>query len=148
MVDAMPGGSLLRVDSELSDLSRSVEAGEYRGIMNLCRVLPGGAEAKASVDKSIDACENIGNLRDDILHCKQMAESDAIDGMENPTAAAEAASARRLGLHYLQRYFFLVAFRAYLDTLNASGGFKKPVFSDWISTRREIGHLLSTLDLE
>lgn len=136
------GNPLLRVDSELSDLMRSVEAGEYRGIMNLCRVLPGGAEAKTSVDKCIDACDTIGNLRDDILRCKHIADGD----IEIDDTAA--AAARRLGLHYLQRYFFLIAFRVYLETVHTSAGVRKVVFSDWIATRKEIGHLLSTLDLE
>lgn len=41
--------------------------GEYRNIMNLCRVLPGGTEAKLAVDGAIDACMPIGNLREDIF---------------------------------------------------------------------------------
>lgn len=41
--------------------------GEYRNIMNLCRVLPGGSEAKLAVDEAIEACSPIGNLRDDIF---------------------------------------------------------------------------------
>lgn len=69
-------GSLLRNDSELSDLVRSAQAGEYRGVMNLCRVLPGGAEAKAAVDEAIDACEMIGNMRDDIMRCKQATDGE------------------------------------------------------------------------
>lgn len=66
------------MDSELSDLLRSPQLGEYRGIMNLCRVMPGGLEAKASVDEAIDRCApSIGNLRDDILRCKHAAEEDS-----------------------------------------------------------------------
>lgn len=42
--------------------------------MNLCRVLPNGADAKAAVDAAIDACAPIGNLRADIHACKQAAE--------------------------------------------------------------------------
>lgn len=34
--------------------SRSALAGEYRGIMNLCRVLPLGLDAKAAVDEAIN----------------------------------------------------------------------------------------------
>ena len=71
-------GSLVRNDSESSDLVRSAHAGEYRGVMNLCRVLPGGAEAKAAVDEAIDACEAVGNMRDDILKCKRAADGKKI----------------------------------------------------------------------
>lgn len=67
---------LLRNDSELSDLVRSVEAGEYRGVMNLCRVLTGGTEVKEAVDAAIDSCGHIGNLRTDIFRCKEAAEGE------------------------------------------------------------------------
>ena len=36
--------------------SRSALAGEYRGILNLCRVLPLGLDAKAAVDEAINRC--------------------------------------------------------------------------------------------
>ena len=136
--------SLLRNDSELSDLVRSAQAGEYRGVMNLCRVLPGGAEAKAAVDEAIDACQGIGNLRDDILKCKEASEEE---NLEDPSAMA---AARRLGLHYLQRYFFLIAFRVFLESVSGGlGGLVAPVaFSEWVAQRREITYLLSNLELE
>ena len=38
--------------------------------MNLLRLLPGGTEAKLQVDKAIDACAPIGNLREDIYRCR------------------------------------------------------------------------------
>ena len=41
--------------------------GEYRGIMNLCRVLPNGPDAKLAVDNAIDLASSIGNLRNDIV---------------------------------------------------------------------------------
>ena len=57
---------------------------------------------------------------------------------------ASAASARRLGLHYLQRYFYMITFFAYLD-----GEASRPMtFARWMSERRELKHLLSTLSLE
>ncbi len=40
--------------------------GEYRGIMNLCRVLPNGTDAKEVVDDAIDMTAAIGNIRGDI----------------------------------------------------------------------------------
>ena len=57
------------------------------------------------------------------------------------------AAARRLGLHYLQRYFFLIAFRAFVDSAGTRG--PAPVaFSEWVGQRREITYLLSNLELE
>ena len=44
--------------------------GEYRGIMNLCRVLPQGTAAKLAVDKAIDRLSTIGSIREDIQRCR------------------------------------------------------------------------------
>ena len=43
--------------------------GEYRGILNLCRVLPQGTAAKLAVDKAIDRLSTIGSIREDIQRC-------------------------------------------------------------------------------
>jgi len=60
--------------------------------------------------------------------------------------ASTAAAARRLGLHYLQRYFFLIAFRAFLECSSGrSGG--GLCFSEWVAERKELTYLLSTLEL-
>ena len=77
-------------------------------------------------------------------------QDDAGSGRAAPQAAA---AARRLGLHYLQRYFFLVAFRAYLASRPGGGGGGSgdgdgPLFSEWVAQRRELTYLASTLELE
>jgi len=103
--------------------------GEYRGIMNLCRVLPNGSKCKASVDASIDACVSIGSLREDILACKYTIN--------------ESEESLKLGLHYLKRYFFLIAFRCYLDHRDGEES-----FVEWVRYRKELRHLISTIKLE
>ncbi len=123
--------------------------GEYRGIMNLCRVLPAGTGAKLLVDEAIDRCARIGNLRDDILRCTRAAEA-ASNPSPNPAAArlagqgfSAATAARRLGLHYLRRYFYLIAFFACMG-----GGTPPRSFARWMAERSELKHLLSTLSFE
>ena len=68
------------------------------------------------------------------------------------SAQSSAASARRLGLHYLQRYFFLITFVCYLaprSTITSTiGSLPPPSFARWMSDRHELRHLLSTLTLE
>lgn len=54
-----------------------------------------------------------GNLRDDILKCKEAAEAAPGAGAEAGPPLG-AVSSRGLGQHYLQRYFLLIAFRCYL----------------------------------
>ncbi|KAK9839780.1 hypothetical protein WJX81_000925 [Elliptochloris bilobata] len=121
--------------------------GEYRGIMNLCRVLPAGVDAKLLVDEAIDRCARIGNLRDDVLRCKRAAEA-ACNPIPNPNrlagqGASAAAAARRLGLHYLRRYFYLIAFFACMG-----GGAPPRSFARWMAERSELKHMLSTLSFE
>ena len=53
-------------------------------------------------------------------------------------------AARQLGRHYLQRYFFMLAFRAYLDTGEAA----TVPFARWFAERAELKHLMSTLKLD
>ncbi|KAK9804170.1 hypothetical protein WJX73_008272 [Symbiochloris irregularis] len=129
--------------------------GEYRNIMNLLRVLPGGTEAKLAVDDAIDACYPIGNFREDIFRCKEAADApvpNSASPFARSSVQSTAASARRLGLHYLQRYFFLITFVCYLCARSPAppqhGAPAPPSFARWVSDRHELRHLLSTLTLE
>eukprot|EP00887_Chlorella_sp_A99_P002448 scaffold10.g2448.t1 len=97
----MSGSSLLRIDSEVSELNRWV-----------------------------------------VL---SVASSEASSVLSIPDAQTSAA-ARRLGLHYLQRYSYLIAYRVYLDCMRRRPDGK--TFAEWYGERRELKYLLSTLDLE
>ncbi|GMH33294.1 hypothetical protein BSKO_01128 [Bryopsis sp. KO-2023] len=108
--------------------------GEFRAIMNLCRVLPKGIEDKRAVDEAIDRCHRIGSLREDILSCKY-----SVDG-----SAEQTSKANKLGLHYIRRYFFLIAFRSYLDNRSST----QESFTSWVQNRQELLHLLSTISLQ
>ena len=59
--------------------------GEYRNIMNLCRVLPGGTEAKLAVDDAVDACHPIGNFREDIFRRAACADNAKCSMFRTPT---------------------------------------------------------------
>lgn len=91
-------------------LRRTVsDLGEYRVVMSLVRLLPGGMEVKNAVDSAVDRCSAIGNLRSDIAVCKHTAEAAPQGSSNDPGSTAWAA--RQLGVHYLKRYFLLIAFR-------------------------------------
>ncbi|KAL3150044.1 hypothetical protein ABBQ38_013395 [Trebouxia sp. C0009 RCD-2024] len=131
-------------DNMLVERSAS-SMGEYRGIMNLCRVLPQGTAAKLAVDKAIDRLSTIGSIREDIQRCKEAAEvTTSGSPFEKAAGQSNAAAARRLGLHYLQRYFYLITFVVYLE----SSSVKEVSFARWMADRKELKHLLSTLSLE
>jgi len=82
----------------------------------------------------------------DIWKCKQAAEP-AVPPTPFPKMSGQqsaAVAARQLGRHYLQRYFFLLAFRVYLEAGPPSG----TTFARWFAERAELKHLQSTLALE
>lgn len=137
-----------RVDSGV-DMFRSIESGEYRGIMSLLRALPRGTDAKEAIDDAIDRCSSIGSITRDILQCKVISEDEA--GFDGPAGLhlGDALFAKRLGLHYLLRYFYLIAFRAYLYDMERKSLHGNGVsFRQWVDGRKEISYLASSLRLE
>eukprot|EP00197_Chlamydomonas_leiostraca_P007983 CAMPEP_0202863826 /NCGR_PEP_ID=MMETSP1391-20130828/4304_1 /ASSEMBLY_ACC=CAM_ASM_000867 /TAXON_ID=1034604 /ORGANISM="Chlamydomonas leiostraca, Strain SAG 11-49" /LENGTH=1425 /DNA_ID=CAMNT_0049543499 /DNA_START=116 /DNA_END=4393 /DNA_ORIENTATION=- len=134
--------------------ARSLDAGsgEYRGIMSLCRLLPGGFEAKLTVDRAISLASPIGNLLADIAKCKGTADAPMTPAKASSGEASYVVSAasdrhfaaRQLGLHYLKRYFLLITYRTFLE----QGGMRKGNFAEWMATQKELGHLLHTLTLD
>lgn len=77
--------------------------------------------------------------------CKEAAEvTTSGSPFEKAAGQSNAAAARRLGLHYLQRYFYLITFVVYLE----SSSVKEVSFARWMADRKELKHLLSTLSLE
>jgi hypothetical protein len=123
-------GSLTRRPSVHEDIREQgrYERGEYRAILALIRALEEGPRAKAEADSAIDRSASVQNLREAILHYKRKAE-------------AGSPEARQRGLHYLRRYFFLVAFDAYLKD-GARGSFQQ-----WLAARPELTGLLENLEL-
>ena len=87
--------------------------------------------------------------------CKELAEAappHAGSPFARSSAQSSAASSRRLGLHYLQRYFFLITFTCYLAARTSASqnalGLLPPSFARWMADRHELKHLLGTLSLE
>ena len=137
----MPQNGYRHQASLASTSARNVALGEYRGVMNLCRVLRAGADAKEAVDAAIDACAGIGDVRRDINACRAAAAGEgAADALR-----LESSAARRLGLHYLQRYFLMIAYLGYMEAVPPP---RDVSFANWMAERRETKYLLSTLDLE
>jgi hypothetical protein len=81
----------------------------------------------------------------DILQCKIISEDDGAVGL----LPGDASFAKRLGLHYLLRYFYLIAFRAYLyEAERKQHGSDAVSFRQWVDERKEISYLASSLRLE
>ncbi|GIM16088.1 hypothetical protein Vretimale_18744 [Volvox reticuliferus] len=143
-------------------LSLDGAAGEYRGIMSLCRLMQGGFEAKLAVDAVIAAVgQKVGDLLVDIQNCKAQAEAPAAPtaapiggtgrGISGGGAVTVVAAplgpqfaARQLGLHYLHRYFLLITYRCYLE----QGAEKRTSFAHWVHEQPELHHLANHLRLD
>lgn len=76
--------------------------GSYRVILQLVGVLPQGIVAKRLLDRTIDRCAGVQNLRAAIRDYKLRAEADA--------GSAKGRKAFALGCAYLFRYGALLSF--------------------------------------
>ena len=124
------------VDQEENERKRYMR-GEYKIILQQLRVLPHGKLSKVYVDRAIDTCSHIQDIRGAIYDFKLRAES-----LEHGTKKHEATL--EVGLNYLIRYFFLVTFADYLlesqHTVGVDGEF--PSFTSWLTDRREITNII------
>lgn len=120
--------------------------GEFKIVLQLLRVLQFGKLSKRLVDKSIDACEHIQNIRRAIYDYKLRVEAK---GKDSP----DYEKLFQVAYNYLIRYFYLIVFASYvveretyLKTPNNKVGF--PLFSHWLEDRREITNILAQSSLE
>ncbi|KZW02890.1 hypothetical protein EXIGLDRAFT_730985, partial [Exidia glandulosa HHB12029] len=79
----------------------------YQSINNLLRVVRNSLFVKSAVDKAIDACSEMYNLREAIEDARVRAE----EASDETTRRAQQHRA----IHNLRRYFQLVEFQAYLQ---------------------------------
>ncbi|PRP83694.1 hypothetical protein PROFUN_03849 [Planoprotostelium fungivorum] len=117
------------------------EGGEYKIILRLIRVLPKGNERKNLMDRCIDKNAQFQNLRSDILQWKTKSEDEK--SSEN---ARRSALTRGIG--YLKRYFYLIAFSAFvMEGREAGLESKDRLFTQWMSQHQELYSLLDSIDL-
>ncbi|XP_057966263.1 uncharacterized protein LOC131156522 isoform X2 [Malania oleifera] len=112
--------------------------GDYRDILSLTRVLINGPKSKADVDIIIERCAGAGHLQEDILYYSKELEKFPNDDDEHRAYLMD------MGIKALRRYFFLVAFRSYLDCTSAT----ETKFTSWIESRPELVHLCNNLRID
>ncbi|VAI05746.1 unnamed protein product [Triticum turgidum subsp. durum] len=136
-------GKVFYAGNDVDDYSPSSEEailrGEYAVIRSLVRVLEGGVEGKRQVDKVIDKCDSMQNLR------------EAIATYRNSTLRQPDEMKREASLsffvEYLERYYFLICFAVYVHSVSSahqatSSGVH---FSDWMRARPELYSILRRL---
>ncbi|KAI9463218.1 inositol hexakisphosphate-domain-containing protein [Lactarius psammicola] len=124
---------LLTNSSLLNDL-RKAHMGNYGIILSLLGCLDDGLKAKKLVDKVVDTCDHVVNLREDILvHRIKYSLSSLEESTSNVLRAAKA----------LEKYFFTIAFASFVE---AQHDFSQS-FSDWLKVflflRKSYGTRLS-----
>ncbi|OJA21653.1 hypothetical protein AZE42_09324 [Rhizopogon vesiculosus] len=121
--------ALLMAQPTLLESLRKAHQGNYGVILSLLGCLDDGLQAKKLVDRVIDACDHVTNLREDILTHRVKYSLTTADGDEIKREE-HLSKARRA----LEKYFFMITFASYVDSVNDS----ELTFSDWLKARTEI----------
>ncbi|CAI9300371.1 unnamed protein product [Lactuca saligna] len=116
--------------------------GEYTVIRSLIRVLEGGVEGKRQVDKVIDKCASMQNLREAIATYRNSI-------LRQPDEMKREALLSFF-VEYLERYYYLICFAVYLHTERAVHIPKSPHnhnlnFYDWMKARPELYTIIRRL---
>ncbi|KAL6070801.1 Paladin [Balamuthia mandrillaris] len=135
--------TVLKVNQELNI---HYHRGEFKLILRLIRVLKNGKIAKDEVDYIIDSCSAMQNLRYAIKEYK-LKVNKAIKAGEQNTPTFHFSMER--GKNYLERYFYLIAFNAFLNETKEKG-FQDPShsFVTWMQDHAELNNLLQEFVLE
>ncbi|KAI0649419.1 inositol hexakisphosphate-domain-containing protein [Trametes meyenii] len=119
---------LLLTHSSLLEALRKAHMGNYGVILSLLGCLEHGLKAKKLVDKVIDVCDHVVNLREDIFTNRiRYSLTTAVEDDERDKYLNKAVKS-------LEKYFFAIAFANYVEMQD---DFTQG-FSDWLKPRTEI----------
>ncbi|KAF9243458.1 inositol hexakisphosphate-domain-containing protein [Melanogaster broomeanus] len=121
--------ALLLAQPVLLENLRKAHQGNYGVILSLLGCLDHGLQAKKLVDRVIDTCDHVSNLREDILihRVRYSLTTPENDGATKDDLLLKAGAS-------LEKYFFMIAFASYVDSVPDL----QQTFSDWLKARTEI----------
>ncbi|CAL1716907.1 unnamed protein product [Somion occarium] len=126
---------LLLTQPVLLDDLRKAHMGNYSVVLSLLGCLENGPMAKKLVDRIIDDCDHVTNLREDIfINRLKYSLTTSMDEEQREAFLNRAAKA-------LEKYFFIIAFTSYVGS---QGDFSQS-FSDWLEARTEIWNQITFL---
>ncbi|KAK8954830.1 hypothetical protein KSP39_PZI001610 [Platanthera zijinensis] len=128
------------VTDNMPNSEEAAQRGEYSVIRSLVRVLEGGVEGKRQVDKVIDKCDAMQNLREAISNFRN-------NILRQPDEKKKEASLSSFA-EYLERYYFLICFAVYIHTERAALhaiSSERTTFSNWMRARPELYSILRRL---
>ncbi|KAI0067260.1 hypothetical protein BV25DRAFT_1819577 [Artomyces pyxidatus] len=118
---------LLLTNPTLLDNLRKAHMGNYGIILSLLGCLDDGLKAKKLVDKVIDACDHVVNLREDIFVHRVKYSLSSLDESNRETSLERAVKA-------LEKYFFIISFMSFVESQTDF----TLTFSDWLKARTEL----------
>ncbi|XP_034904213.1 uncharacterized protein [Populus alba] len=130
----------LNVNENLPNSEDALRRGEYTVVRSLIRVLEGGVEGKKQVDKVIDKCASMQNLREAIANYRSSI-------LRQPDEMKREASLSFF-VEYLERYYFLICFAVYIHSERValrSSSFVHSSFADWMRARPELYSIIRRL---
>jgi len=120
---------LLLTQPILMDSLRKAHTGNYGVILSLLGCLDRGVSTKQLVDRVIDACDHVVNLREEIIVHRLRYSITNLDDKQRDAYIDKAVKA-------LEKYFFIIAFASYVEE-QVDGEFRES-FSSWMKARTEI----------
>ncbi|KAI6672581.1 hypothetical protein NL676_000487 [Syzygium grande] len=128
------------VTVNLPNSEEAIRRGEYAVIRSLIRVLEGGVEGKRQVDKVIDKCASMQNLREAIA-------TNRNNILRQPDEMKREASLSTF-VEYLERYYYLICFAVYVHSERQalrSSSLGRCTFADWMKARPELYSIIRRL---
>ncbi|KAI5118140.1 hypothetical protein M0805_001739 [Coniferiporia weirii] len=127
---------LLLAQPALMDGLRKAHMGNYSAILSLLGCLDHGAAVKRIVDRVIDTCDHVVNLREEILTHRIRYSLTSLDDQQREAFLDKAVKA-------IEKYFFMISFASYVEEVGNTN-FDEP-FSQWMKTRTEIWNQVTYL---
>lgn len=121
--------ALLMAQPTLLENLRKAHQGNYGVILSLLGCLDHGLQTKRLVDRVIDACDHVTNLREDIFTYRVKYSLTTADSDESKREDLLSKALRAL-----EKYFFMITFASYVDSVEDF----EMTFWDWLKARTEI----------
>ncbi|GER55121.1 paladin [Striga asiatica] len=117
------------------DMGHSFGINDILLLWKITRLFDNGVECREALDSIIDRCSALQNIRQAVLQYRKLFNQQDVEPRERRVALNR-------GAEYLERYFRLIAFAAYLGSEAFDGfcghGQSKMTFKNWLHQRPEV----------
>lgn len=118
-----------------TEQSRAFGIDDILLLWKITRLFENGVECREALDAAIDRCSALQNIRQAVLHYRKVVNQQHVEPRVRRVALNR-------GAEYLERYFRLIAFAAYLGSEAFDGfcgqGELRMTFKSWLHQRPEV----------